>query len=382
LKIGVNTLFFIPGEVGGSETYLRETLRAITKSRPDIGIVLFTNVENNVSLWDEFSNFKQIQFSLLNFKARNRYMRIIREQIELPKKARQAGIDVLWSPGYTAPRFTDCPQVVTILDMQYKTHPEDLTPLARLTTDILIRMAVKSSEKILAISEFTKQEIIKYTAASPEKISITPLGVDPAFTVGAGSRNSKKRALSLLGNDCPYLLSVANSYPHKNLHRLAESFALAMNRIPHKLVLVGSARRGEGRLCKALEKVPEDRIVRLEGLARPNLISLYQNADIFIFPSLYEGFGLPVLEAMMAGVPVISTHMGSLKEVGGECIYPVSGMDAGEISAAIEAVHAWPAEKRSAFLADAKEHAESFNWHETAQKTILALESIFTAKEG
>lgn len=371
----------MPGEVGGSETYLRETLRAIAKSRPDISLVLFTNLENDVSLWDEFSGFEQVKFSLLKFRARNRCMRIIREQIELPRKARQAGVDLLWSPGYTAPFFAPCPQVVSILDMQYKSHPEDLSFLARLTTDIIIRMAVKRAEKILAISEFTKQEIVKHTAADPEKVMVTPLGVDPAFANGLGSAESKSRTEHILGGDCPYILSVANSYPHKNLHGLVEAFALLMDKIPHKLVLVGGARLGEGKLQRALEKVPDDRVIRLEGLARSDLISLYQNADIFVFPSLYEGFGLPVLEAMMAGVPVITTRRGSLSEVGDDHIYSIDGLNAGEIAAATDDILDWESGMLSSFTASAKSYAEQFNWHETGKKTIRAVESIFLNKQ-
>ncbi|TFG89572.1 MAG: hypothetical protein E4H15_09070 [Syntrophobacterales bacterium] len=170
MRIGVNTLFLIPGEVGGTETYLREVLLAMAKSFVDVEWVLFTNRENDGYLRRIFGEFPQFAFHPLPLRAMNRYARIIREQIDLPFRVAVSRVDVLWSPGYTAPFFVPCPQVVTIPDMQYRRYPEDLTFPARIATDILVRMAVKRCRCILTISEFSRREILTFTHAREETV--------------------------------------------------------------------------------------------------------------------------------------------------------------------------------------------------------------------
>ena len=133
MKIGVNTLFLIPGEVGGTETYLREILLAL----PEDGghdIVVFTNRENASHMRDMLAGRARITLVDLNVRATRRSARIIAEQTSLPAAARRAGLDVLWSPGYTAPLFCACPQVVTIHDMQYTSFPEDMSLAARMAS--------------------------------------------------------------------------------------------------------------------------------------------------------------------------------------------------------------------------------------------------------
>ena len=165
MRVGVNTLFLIPGEVGGTETYLCETLRAIAKQAPQVGLVIFTNRENDRWFSEMLGGYSQIEFQSLNFLARNRYMRIIREQIELPVRAKLAHLDLLWSPGYTAPFICSCPQVVTIHDMQYKRYPEDLRFVPRLVTDIVVRISARRSSAVITDSAFSKSEIVRQTPA-------------------------------------------------------------------------------------------------------------------------------------------------------------------------------------------------------------------------
>ena len=132
MRIGVNTLFLIPGEVGGSEVYLRETLSAMVhRAEREVAWVIFTNREND-QMWRETLHAGgAVQFCSMDFSAANRVARVLREQFGLPSAARRAGLDVLWSPGYTAPLRCPCPQVVTLLDMQYRSHPDDFSWPAR-----------------------------------------------------------------------------------------------------------------------------------------------------------------------------------------------------------------------------------------------------------
>ncbi len=389
MKVAVNTLFLIPGEVGGSETYLRETLLAVAREHESIDLVLVANQENVSLLRDQFGAFPQCSVHLLPVRAANRYMRIVAEQTRLPWLLRKLKPDLLWSPGYTMPFWAPCRQVVSILDMQYHSHPDDLTRIARWTTHALVTMAARRADRLLTISEFSRREIIKHTGCPVERIAVTHLGVDPAFgsSPQPATRNPQPATCNPQPATCnlqpatrnlqpatrnlqPYILSVANSYPHKNLHQLIDAFARVQDEIPHRLVLVGCPRLGEPQVLRALENVPRERVQRVSGISREALISLYQSADVFVFPSLYEGFGLPVLEAMMAGVPVVTTRAGSIPEVGGDAVVYASGQSAEDLASMIRTVLAWSVKERRVRIEEARRHASQFTWAMTASATV------------
>jgi len=175
----------------------------------------------------------------------------------------------------------------------------------------------------------------------------------------------------LFGYSAPYILLVSNTYPHKNIHAAVEAFGQIMNKIPHHLILVGQPRLGEAKVQKAIRLIADHgRIRRLNYVSREDLIALYQGTAVFVFPSLYEGFGLPVLEAMMAGVPVVTTRRASIPEVGGENVVYFDEKDQWALAGKIMDVLAWPAGKREQWTAGARRRAESFNWRKTAVETI------------
>jgi len=377
VRIGVNTLFLIPGEVGGTETYLRQTLLAIAKHFPGVELVLFTNKENDSVLRKDLAKFKQTEFVQLDFKASNRYARIIREQLELPFKVRKSGVDVLWSAGYTAPFFSVCPQAVTIHDMQYKRHPEDLSFLARCVSDVLIRMACLRCDSVIAVSQFTKNEIIEFLSVRKDSVFVIHEGVDPFFQKKLHNKEVRSVLKELLPWEVPYILCVSNTYPHKNVHMLVDAFSHIMDVIPHNLVLVGKPRLGEKTLQISLEKAGSSlRIHRFYGLPLEKIRALYHGADLFVLPSVYEGFGLPILESMMAGVPVITTRKASIPEVAGKYAQYVESLSSEQLAKTIIDVTKWDDKFRSHWIKDAKCWALKFSWEKTAEKTMDALKAI------
>lgn len=383
MRIGVNTLFLIPGEVGGSETYLRETLHAIATGFEGIELVLFTNRENDGYFRALFSNIGHVEYCKLNFRAINRVARILREQLELPSKARQTHIDLLWSGGYTAPLFCSCPQVVTIYDMQYKSYPEDLTFLARLATDVLVGAAARRCDGIISISEFSRQEILKHTSALPGRVCVTHAGVHIEFSEDLSAQEIREIVTRLIRSDLPYLLCVANTYAHKNVHLLVDSFGAILNDIPHLLVLAGFPGLGEKHVVRAIERLPQpDRVVRLDHLSRSDLRALYQGADLFVFPSLYEGFGLPVLEAMMSGVPVVAAHRGAIPEVAGDCVCYFDETKDGNLARKISEMLGMWGDRRKAWIKKARERAAGFTWQRTAEKTVECFRDVVRVGRG
>ena len=366
LRLGVNALFYLPGEVGGSETYLRETLRTLARrpDRPDL--VLFSNAENDGPLRAEFPGAEVIGSGIA---AANRFVRILAEQIQLPRLVRRAGVDVLWSPGYTAPAFCACPQVVSILDVQYKRFPADVSWLAARTMDVLYPSSARRSDAVVAISEFAKSEIVRFLGVPPEKVTATLLAADPAFGAPGGAPPDEVRGT-------PYLLCVAHTYPHKNVALLVRAFNRLAAEIPHRLALVGKARLGEAEVAAAVKESPPGRVVRFPGVTRRELIALYQNADAFVFPSLYEGFGLPVLEAMRAGAPVLTTREASLPEIGGDAVLYADGRDEAAFAAALRAAISLPRGERARLVAAAQQRAEGFTWEASAEKLWYVLEQV------
>lgn len=370
LRLGVNTLFYLPGEVGGSETYLLETLHALSRMPEGPDLVLFSNAENDRKLRAEFPDAEVVESG---FAATSRFVRILVEQIQLPWLAKRARVDVLWSPGYTAPAFCSCPQVVSILDMQYKRFPADVSWLAARTMDVLYPASARRCEAVVAISEFAKAEIVRFIGVPPEKVTVTLLAADPAFGVPDGPPPEAVRGV-------PYVLCVAHTYPHKNVARLVRAFNRLAAEIPHRLVLVGKARLGEAEVVAALKDSPPGRVVRLPGVSWRELIALYQAADWFVFPSLYEGFGLPVLESMCAGTPVLTTREASILEIGAEAVRYADGRDEAVLAEALRAAISLPRAERAKLVEAGKKRAESFTWEASAGKLWYVLTRVAKAR--
>ena len=377
MRIGVNTLFLIPGEVGGSETYLRRTLKALVAARPNWEFVLFVNEENGDMLSSDLAGSEGVHFEKLAFRAVNRFSRIIREQTQLVSRIKRSGIDLLWSPGYTTPLFCPCPMVTSILDMQYRTHPEDLSFMARLATDVLVRGACRKSRRLATISRFGQKEIATHTATAENKIHVTPLAAGADFAKTASEDELGPEIRRLRADGVPYLLVVANTYPHKKVETAVAAFGSIMDRIPHRLVLVGRPRRGEGAVQTAVAALSDrSRCTRIEYLdGKRDLAALYQGADAFLFPSIYEGFGLPVLEAMQAGTPVVTTGAAAIAEVAGESALFFDPQQDGDFAAKILQVIEWTPGERTAWTEKACRHASSFTWEKTAEATARVFES-------
>jgi glycosyltransferase involved in cell wall biosynthesis len=374
MKIGVNALFLIPSRVGGAETYLVELMEAVLRGHPGVSLVFFTQLENDGLLRERFGRYPRASFCLLKFRASSRPVRILREQFELPLKAKACGIDLLFSPGYTAPYFSPCPQAVMIHDMQYKSFPEDMTWTGRAVLDLLVAFASRRCDAIMTGSGFAARELLKYTPVKEENLYIVPHGANRIFSGSLAPQVLDACLSKVPGLKKPYFLCVAYSFPHKNLPLLAEAFWELSDKIPHQLVLVGGEGLGEHVLRRELEKIPAGRVLRLRNLPLEQLAALYQGAEAFIFPSRYEGFGLPVLEALQSGTPVITTRCASIPEIAEESALYFKDTDKEDLKAKVLGFLSLPASEREALTLKGKECAENFSWETAAQKTVACFE--------
>lgn len=381
MRIAVNALFLVPGQVGGTETYLRRTLGAMpARLAPDEELLVFANAENAELLAADLRAAPRTTVVATGLRAASRVRRVLFENRTLPRALAAAGADVLWNPGNAAPLRAPCPQATTVHDMQYRRFPEDFAPVSLAAMRLLVPAAVRRSARTIAVSEFSRSEILALVpGADPARVVAVPEAADPLFAEPVPGATVAARALALSGAADPLLLVVSNSYPHKSLETAVAAFGLLQGDFPHRLLVVGRPRRGEPALAAALAALPDpSRAARLDYASREDLAALYRAADLLLFPSRYEGFGLPVLEAMSAGLPVVAAREGSVPEVAGDAAVWARAGDAEDFARAARAVLADPA-KRARLAEAGRARAALFSWERTAERTLAVLRGCVSA---
>jgi glycosyltransferase involved in cell wall biosynthesis len=260
----------------------------------------------------------------------------------LPRRARR--LDVLHCPSFRAPLRSPVPLVVTVHDLAVLRHPEVFNRWSRTYGRALVPRVVRAADRVIAVSEFTRRELVELVGVDEDRIRVVPNAVDAPFGAeGAAAAGD-------------YVLAVGTIEPRKNLARLFE----AMRGVELELRLVGERGWGESDVVVQLH-----RFRSLGRVSDETLASLYRGARVFVYPSLYEGFGLPVLEAMASGTPVVTSRGGALEELTGGAAVVVDPLDPSSIRAGIEEALARADELRAAGL----DRARRFSWRASAEAT-------------
>ena len=297
-----------------------------------------------------------------------RSARIAWTQLLAGRAARRAGAGLLHGVHYELPLRSRLPQVVTVHDLTLVTHPEWHEPSKVRYFGWAIRRAVAAATRVLCVSATTAHDLAERLDVPADRVDVTPLGTDlrpaPAERVEA-----VRRRLGLTG---PYLLGLGTVEPRKDLPTLVKAFAGLATELPHRLVLAGLAGWGAGALAAAVaDSGIADRVLLPGYVPEADKAALLGGSDLFVYPSRYEGFGLPVLEAMACGVPVITTTGGSLPEVAGDAALLVPPGDPGALEAAIAKLAGDPA-ARAAAAARGLRRAAGFTWERCAALTAAA----------
>ncbi|HEV8037340.1 MAG TPA: glycosyltransferase family 1 protein [Bryobacteraceae bacterium] len=342
LRIGVNALYLIPGGVGGTEIYLRNLLAALAEIDSVNQYVVFTNRETGADLVPQRPNFLNAPQSV---NARFRPARILWEQFVLPFAARKHRLDVLFNPGFTAPLLCGCPMVTVFHDLQHKRHPEYFRWFDLPFWNFFLWASVRRSRGLIAVSAATRDDLERYYGVEAQVIHH---GVEREFFEVA-----KKRAPG------DYLLCVSTSHPHKNLIALLRAFGQAGG-MPH-LVITGV----RGFAAREVERMAGDSVKITGWIPREELYELFHGARGFIYPSTFEGFGMPVLEAMAAGVPVACSDIPPLREIAGSTVHYFDPASENEIRVALERLAAGTIPTEAA-----RERASEFTWEKTARETL------------
>jgi glycosyltransferase involved in cell wall biosynthesis len=367
VKIGINALWLIPGGVGGTESYLRNLIRVMEQIDRDDEFIVFTNAENAGTFGLSAPNFREVRCPV---RAVSRPKRILWEQVALPLQVARERLDVLHSGGYTAPLSTNAASVVTIHDLNYHYFPEDWSRAALIANQLLIPRVARRSTRIITVSHCSKRAMIEVLQIDPSKIDVIYHGVDGNLAPPIDGEERAVRERYRLGG--PFILSVTASHPHKNLDGLLRAYDRACQEWPSSppLVIVGI----KGRHQEALESMLQQRSTRgrvvLTGwIDAPTLAALYRAAHLFVFPSKYEGFGFPVLEAMLAGVPVVSSNATSLPEVTGDAAVSIDPSDDAQLAGAMRKTFEDEALRRD-LVARGRAQAAHFTWRRAAEATL------------
>jgi glycosyltransferase involved in cell wall biosynthesis len=360
-KIGVNALYLIPGGVGGTEIYLRALLAALAEIDKVNQYFVFSNRETGADLVPAAPNFIHAPQPV---RATSRPARILWEQTALPLVAARLRLDAMLNPGFTAPLFCPCPQVTVFHDLQHKRHPEYFRWFDRPFWRFFLYWAARRSKALIAISGATAADLRRFYPRTPtSKIHIVPQGVDPVFAEIRSQRHPE-----------PFLLAVSTLHPHKNLDGLLRAFALFRRRRPDmRLVVCGMHGFVAGPLHELRRSLGLEEAVEFPGwIPRDQLYDLYARAWAFIYPSRFEGFGLPILEAMAAGIPMACSDVEPMSGLAGAAAVKFDPEDVDAIAAAM--LRITEDEALRTCLAEAgPRQAAKYTWKATAEGTLEAL---------
>jgi len=350
----------------GIGTYVRNLVRGLAEIDRENRYLLITGPQSRDLLTDLPKNFQIVLerspvYSLREFAALSWQLYRLRP-------------DLYHATHYVLPAALPCPVVATIHDVIHLLYPDFLpNRLALLYAQRMIRRTLTRAERIITVSQNTRGDLLDFFDVEPEKIEVIYNGVEEVFRQPLPA-DDVDRWLRHLGVTRPYLLFVGNPKPHKNLDNVVKAYARArkLRNFNAPLVCVGARRTAEFKIRQRAEQLGITESIHLLGhVAQEALPALYQGADLFLYPTLYEGFGLPVVEAMASGVAVITSNTSALKEIAEGYAYLVDPLDVEKMAEGI--VHCMGDLARRQQLAElGRRRARDFVWRRTARATLEA----------
>lgn len=351
-------LLFMTGRKGGMETYVRELYQRIDQYAPGIEFVGLASSEIPNS---ELGWFRG-ELSRLKMSGDNRGQLAATESFRLTGLAKKIGADLIHSPANIGTWSAQVPSVVTIHDLLSFVHPEFVPGIHASILRTLIRRSARAANRILTVSEASAGDIVRHLGITRDRITVTPLA---ASQYAPGSTSGMRRS--------DLLLTVANNLPHKNLQLLLDAIALLRENERPQLRIVGGNAEGFNEAIRA--RLLDQWVKHLGWISKDELENLYQEATAFVLPTKFEGFGLPLLEAMQRGCPVICTDLEVLREVASEAAVYVPSDNATAFSQAISNLLN-SRDLQSQLSSLGKVQASQFHWESTAKLTASAFTQV------
>lgn len=357
-------------ELGGIGTYLQNILKFISPSRFDISLLV---PKKSIEKHPYLHAFRLIPFHVPDYS----FMEQVRFPFAIPE------CDLFWIPHFNLPLFPIRAKkiLMTLPDLFHLVYFSKLSFLEKRYAKFFLSQAVKRSDHLITVSNFSKRELLRFTQASNTQIEVIPNGVDqelfkPCLNPDRQSEVKKKYHLP-----SHYFLFIGNQKLHKNLRGALKAFAhfLSQGNEECYFVIAGS---GKGlrhvddlHTCFQLYPSLKKRVCMLGYVEKEDLPLIYQMAVSLVFPSFYEGFGLPPLEAMSVGCPAIVSRVASLEEVCGDAVYYIDPYDVDSITQGMKILWKNPS-MREHWMRKGQQHAKTFLWKETAEKHMKLIEEL------
>jgi glycosyltransferase involved in cell wall biosynthesis len=369
VHVGLNLVYLVPGQTGGMEVYAQELIPALVAAAPEHRFTAFIgrDVDREALPW-----LQAVGTVAVPARASNRIEWVRGEQQLLPPLARRAGVQLLHSFASTAPAWGPYKRVVTIHDLIYRTVPEAHPGLRSLGMRVLVPLAARRSNRVIADSQTTADDVHRLLGVPRASIDTVPLGIGAPPRVTPAPPAATRARLG--AGDRPVLLTVSAKLAHKNLMRLLGALARIVPAERPLLVLPGYPTPYEAQLRERATRLGLDGDVRFEGwVSAQELEDLWAAASAFVFCSLAEGFGLPILEAMSRGVPVACSDRGAVAEVAGDAALTFDPESETAIAGAIGRLLS-DGELARRLAGAGRERAARFSWAATAAGTLASYE--------
>ncbi len=347
----------------GNCTYIRSLILALLELDRENDYVLYV-IDKNHRFYREIPESGGFRLHPLPVKSP-----LLRIPFYMAAATWRDAVDVLHVQYIAPPRHRGS-LVVTIHDMAFLHVPRTFSRFEVLRSRLLVPGTARRAERIITGSESSRRDIAAACGVDPAKVEVIPCGVSESFIMKGGGENSRD-VPAKYGIRTPYVLCVGRLNARKNLAVLAEAFSLAKKKqgLPHTLVIVGKPDHASGGLLKSVRKKGGGEILFTGFVPDEDLPGLYAWADVFVYPSLFEGFGLPIVEAMASGVPVVASDTPALRETMGDAGWAVNPLQADQMAAAISGL-AGDEKLRQDFIAKGSARAAEFDWRRTARMTL------------
>jgi len=365
MKVAINGML-----LGRSESGVHRCIRGLARGLDALSVpdefVLFTGHPYDPMGWQP----ERLTVRRSKVPSQIRSARIIYDQICFPLLARLKGMDLIHGPGYIIPYYGRTPAVVTVYDIIALRYPELCKRSNVKHYELLLPRSIGKARKVIVLSDAVKRDLVSVLRAPEEKIEVVPPGIDECFQ--PATEDEKAEVRERYGLPEKFVLFVGNIEPKKNLEALIKIFFAAKldKKLPHKLVIAGQRGWKCERVFSLVKSLEFEEHVLLPGyVPLDDLPALYSLADCFAFPSLVEGFGIPPLEAMACGTPVVTSDDPALLEATGDAALHAPGQDKKGLREALEEVIVNRSTRRQLREAGLK-HAQQFAWRRTAEMTL------------
>ena len=364
--VGLNLLYLLPGVVGGTETYAAGLIDGLSQIDENARFLVYCNRESSEWPLPADARFTRV---ICPVRATSRAERYWYEQRVLPRRAQDDGIDVLHSLGYVAPLALRCPSVVTVPDLHFLVHGRVFDWPRRVLLRYFVRESIYRAAAVIAISTFTRDALVRTYHLGTNAVDIVLLAPKPRAN---SARQADSETLRTLGVGKSYVLAFGGVTPNKNIERMLQAYALARRRhaIEQELVIVG-------RLPHDFAPQPLPGVITTGYQSDDVVAVLLRNAVALVFPSLYEGFGLPILEAMAAGVPVTCSNTAAIPEVAADAALYFDPLDVDGMAEQIGRL-CQDVSLRTELKMRARARAAAFGWDRTARATLAVYRRVLS----